>query len=385
MDAMNTMEQAMSASNPLKAMQDYGQAVWLDYIERNLLTSGDLNRMVMEDGLRGVTSNPAIFEKAISGSQEYAADIEGIRDQNVDAKTAYEQLAIRDVQQAADILRPVYESTTKRDGYVSLEVSPHLARDSAGTLTEARRLWRSVARDNLMIKVPGTVEGIAVIGQLIREGINVNVTLLFSQSVYEQAADAYMTGLEQRAVAGDSLEGVASVASFFISRTDAAVEEIIEEQLKSGPPGPRRQALSGLRGKVAIANAKLAYQRYQAFVSSRRWRRLADMGAQTQRLLWASTGTKNPDYRDVLYIEELIGRDTVNTMPPATFDAFRHHGRLRTSLTEDVASAHATLQTLSEAGIALQDISAKLLTTGLEQFSEAFDKLLSAVDVNRQT
>jgi transaldolase/glucose-6-phosphate isomerase len=370
----------IALENPLSALQVFGQSVWLDYIRRSLIRGGELSRLIEEDGLRGVTSNPAIFEKAITGSSDYRAVLEQPDVRVLDAKSVYERLAVQDIRDAADALRPVYDDTSKRDGYVSLEVSPLLAYDTAGTLDEARRLWRAVGRDNLMIKVPATAQGISAVSELIGEGINVNVTLLFAQNSYERVAEAYIAGLETYVARGGDLKQVASVASFFISRIDTAIDTLIAARLQAGTDANESSVLRGLTGKVAIANAKLTYQRYQELFSGRRWQALAGQGAQTQRLLWASTGTKNPDYRDVVYIEELIGPDTVNTMPPATFDAFRDHGRPRASLVEDVESAADTMATLAEVGISMKDVTDKLLIEGVQLFSDAFGKLLKAVE-----
>ncbi len=370
--------------NPLKALQGQGQSVWLDYIRRSLLTGGGLDRMIKEDGLRGVTSNPAIFEKAITGSTDYAEILRVLAPQYPDAKALYEQVAIRDIQDAADLLRPVYEQTQRRDGYVSLEVSPHLAHDTQGTLEEARRLWRAVGRDNLMIKVPATPEGIPAVEQLISEGINVNVTLLFSQDVYEQVAKVYIAGLGKRAAQGGDVRHVASVASFFISRIDTAIDTMLSAKLKTATGASERALLRSLLGKVAIANAKLTYQRYQELFRGDAWQSLASEGAQTQRVLWASTSTKNPNYRDVVYVEELIGRDTVNTMPPATFEGFRDHGRVRASLTEGLEEAHDTMEALEQVGISMAEVTNRLLKEGVRLFAEPFDKLLAAVDRTRQ-
>jgi transaldolase/glucose-6-phosphate isomerase len=366
--------------NRLRALQVFGQSVWLDYIRRSLITSGELRRLIDEDGLRGVTSNPAIFEKAVAGSSDYNEILETPEARALDAKTLYEKLAVRDIQDAADALRPVYEETSKRDGYVSLEVSPFLAHDTAGTLDEARRLWQAVGRDNLMIKIPATPQGIPAIHQLISEGINVNVTLLFAQEAYEQVAEAYIAGLEQFAACGGDPKRVASVASFFISRIDSAIDALTAARAQAMTNAKEQSFLHGLTGKVAIANAKLTYQRYQELFSGRRWQVLASQGAQTQRLLWASTSTKNPSYRDVAYVEELIGPDTVNTIPPATFEAFRDHGRPRASLTEDIDSARDTMGMLAQVGISMRDVTDKLLDEGVQLFSDAFEKLLKAVE-----
>jgi transaldolase/glucose-6-phosphate isomerase len=365
-------------SNPLQQLSAFGQSVWLDYIRRSLITSGELKRLVVEDGLRGVTSNPSIFEKAIAGSTDYQAVIGSAESAGLGAKELYEKIAVKDVQDAADILRPVYEESKRRDGYVSLEVSPLLARDTEGTLQEARRLWKTVGRENLMVKVPGTGEGISAIRQLISEGINVNVTLLFSRDTYEKVAEAYIEGLSARAAAGGDVSRIASVASFFVSRIDSATDGQISNKLKTTSNPTERARLSGLLGKVAIANAKLAYHRFSELYGREAWKALAAKGAQPQRLLWASTSTKNPNYRDVLYVEELIGQDTVDTIPPATFNAFRDHGRLRSSLTEDVESAVDTMEDLERAGVSMKGVTDKLLEEGLQQFVDAFDQLLKA-------
>src|SRR5882762_3936435 len=367
-------------ANPLRGLSNFGQSVWLDYIRRSLITSGELKRLVVEDGLRGVTSNPAIFEKAIVGSTDYEAVIDGSESAALDAKGLYEEIAVKDVQDAADILRPVYEESKQRDGYVSLEVSPLLANDTAGTLEEARRLWKAVNRPNLMVKVPATPEGIPALRQLISEGINVNVTLLFSRDVYQQVAKAYIEGLTARAASGGDVSRIASVASFFVSRIDSKIDAQIASQLKTTSDPAQLGRLNGLLGKVAIANAKLAYHSFTELYSGEAWKTLAGKGAQPQRLLWASTSTKNPNYRDVIYVEELIGPSTVNTIPPATFNAFREHGRLRNSLEENIEAAHETFRLLDRAGISMKEATAKLLDDGVKVFAEAFDKLLGAVE-----
>jgi transaldolase / glucose-6-phosphate isomerase len=370
--------------NPLRELLKHGQSVWLDYIRRDLITSGELKRLITKDGLRGMTSNPAIFEKAIAGSDDYKDVLDAPESRKLDAKALYEKLAIRDIQDAADLLRPVHEESRFRDGYVSLEVSPKLAHDTHGTLEEARRLWKAVNRPNLMIKVPATPAGLPAIRQLLSEGINVNITLLFAQSAYEQVAEAYLAALEKRAVEGQELRHIASVASFFVSRIDTLTDSILQERLKA-TKADEKAFLHGLLGKTAIANAKLAYQHYLQLVHSPRWEKLAAKGAQTQRLLWASTSTKNPAYRDVIYVEELIGPDTVNTIPPATFDAFRDHGQVRNSLTENLAEARNTLETLAGIGISLREVTDKLLVDAVKLFDEPFDKLLKAITQRRQT
>jgi len=380
MNPVETIE-AGKAVNPLKQLLKYGQSVWLDYIRRNLITSGELKRLIEEDGLRGMTSNPSIFEKAIAGSTDYTDFLNSLRDRtDLDAKARYELLAIRDIQDAADHMRPVYDSAKRKDGFVSLEVSPYLAHDTQGTIAEARRLWKSVSRDNVMIKVPGTAEGLPAIKQLISEGMNINVTLLFSQQVYEQVAEAYIAGLEQLAANGGDLSRVASVASFFISRIDTLVDSIVNDKLKTEKDPAKQALLKSILGKVAIANGKLTYQRYLKIFSGPRWDALAKKGAQTQRVLWASTSTKNPNYRDVLYVEEMIGKDTVNTIPPATLDAFRDHGKLRNSLTENIEAAQETMASLAKAGISMKEVTDKLTKDGVKLFADAFDQLLAAVE-----
>ncbi len=372
--------QGNTTQNPLKALLNFGQSVWLDYIRRDLLTTGELKRLIENDGLRGMTSNPSIFEKAITGSTLYAETLKGLESRkDLDAAGRYEQLAIKDIQDAADIFRPVYDQSKFRDGYVSLEVSPYLAHKTQETLAEARRLWKTVARPNVMIKVPGTPEGIPAFQQLISEGINVNVTLLFAFDVYVRVAEAYVAGLEQFVKGGGDPSRVASVASFFISRIDTLVDGEIEAKIKTTANPADVASLKNLLGKVAIANGKLTYQRYKQIFSGPKWDALAAKGAQTQRVLWASTSTKNPAYSDIYYVEELIGKDTVDTIPPATYDAFRDHGKPRNSLEENVEAAHQTMQGLEKAGISMKAATDKLTDDGVKQFSSAFDTLLAAV------
>lgn len=367
--------------NPVRALRLFGQSVWLDDIRRSCLTNGELQRLIDDEGLGGVTSNPTIFEKAITGSSDYVEALGALRrEPGLDAKARYERLAIEDIQSAADLLQPVYARTKRRDGYVSLEVSPHVAHDTRGTLDEAKRLWEAVGRDNLMIKVPATPEGIPAIVQLLSKGINVNVTLLFARDTYAWVAEAYLMGLEQLAARGGDVSSVASVASFFVSRIDTAADAAIAARLKTSTDERTQIVLRSLLGKVAVANAKLAYQRYRTLFSGPRWEALARRGAMTQRLLWASTGTKNPQYRDVLYVEELIGSETVNTMPPATLEAFHDHGRPESRLTADVEEAKAVLLALEQAGLSLNSITDRLLEEGLLSFRKAFDQLLVAVE-----
>ncbi len=373
------------ATNPVKELLNYGQSMWLDYIRRDLITSGKLKTMIDDDGLRGMTSNPSIFEKAIGESSLYDDILKSLAARNdLDTTARYEQIAIRDIQDAADVLRPVYDSSKFRDGYVSLEVSPLLALKTQETIDEARRLWKAVNRPNVMIKIPGTAEGLPAIRQAIGEGINVNVTLLFAQEVYEKVAEAHIAGLEDLAKRGGNLKKIGGVASFFISRIDSLVDSMINDKLKTTTDAQQQALLKSLLGKVAIANGKLTYLRYQRIFSGPRWQALAAQGAQTQRVLWASTSTKNPAYRDVMYVEELIGPDTVNTMPPATIDAFRDHGRLRNSLTEDVAGAQNVMDNLARTGISIKEVTSKLTEDGVKLFADAFHKLLAAVEKSTQ-
>jgi transaldolase / glucose-6-phosphate isomerase len=373
-----------TAANAVKALQDHGQSVWLDFLARGFIVKGELQKLIDADGVRGVTSNPAIFEKAIAHSDEYDSDI-GAMLQAHDRPVGelYERLAVKDIRAAADVLRPVFESTNRSDGFVSIEVSPYLAMDTQASIAEAKRLWSEVDRKNLMVKIPATGPGLPAIRALIAEGINVNITLLFSQHVYEQVVEAYLAGLEELAVKGRELAGVASVASFFVSRIDTAADKLLDAKIKEANDPDEKRRLAGLKGKVAIANAKLAYVRYLRLFAGERWKALQAKGAQPQRLLWASTGTKNKAYSDVLYVEELIGRNTINTMPPATLEAFRDHGRLRDSLQENVADAEQTLRELGRAGVSLDAITARLVEEGVQQFADAADKLLAALAKKR--
>ena len=384
MQPTGVLENSKATKNPLKELLNYGQSMWLDYIRRDLFTSGKLKQLI-DDGLRGMTSNPAIFEKAIGDSSLYDDMLKSLASRaDLDTTARFEQIAIRDIQDAADALRGVYEESNFRDGYVSLEVSPYLARKTKETIDEARRLWKAVQRENVMIKVPGTAEGLPAIRQLIGEGININITLLFAQEVYENVAEAYIAGLEDLAAHGGNLKKMASVASFFISRIDTLIDSLLSEKLKATTDANQQALLKSLLGKVAIANGKLTYKSYQRIFSGPRWQALAAKGAQTQRVLWASTSTKNPNYRDVIYVEELIGPDTVNTMPPATIDAFRDHGRLRNALVEDVAGAQKVMDDLARSGISMKEVTDKLTDDGVKLFADAFDKLLAAVAKSTQ-
>jgi transaldolase / glucose-6-phosphate isomerase len=370
---------AVQGGNPLKGLLAYGQSPWLDFIRRTILLNGDLKKMIANDGLRGMTSNPAIFEKAITAGDDYN-DILGAPDaKSLTAMALYERIAIRDVQDAADIFRAVHTESKGRDGYVSLEVSPNLAFDTQATMDEARRLWKAVDRPNVMIKIPATPQGLPAIRQALEEGININITLLFAQSAYEQVAEAYLQALEARVAKGQEISHIASVASFFVSRIDSLVDSLIDAKQKTETDSGNKARLESLRGKVAIANARRTYARYQELFGGSRWKALAGKGAQTQRLLWASTSTKNPKYRDVVYVEELIGADTVDTIPPATFDAFRSHGKLRNSLTENVSGANQTMSDLEAAGISMKEVTEKLLADAVKLFQDPFKQLLDTI------
>jgi transaldolase/glucose-6-phosphate isomerase len=372
--------------NPVKALENHGQAVWLDFLARGFVARGDLQKLIDSDGVKGVTSNPSIFEKAIGSSDEYDGPIgKALKSGDRPVAELFEQLAVEDIQHAADVLRPVYDRLKGNDGFVSLEVSPYLAMDTKGTVAEAERLWKDVGRRNLMVKVPATPEGLPAIRHLTGEGISINITLLFSQDVYVQVAEAYLAGLEKYVKGGGDPSHVASVASFFVSRIDSAVDKQLDEKIARANDPSEKERLAALKGKVAIANAKLAYQEYQRLFSGARWDKLAAKGAKPQRLLWASTGTKNKDYSDVLYVEELIGPNTVNTVPPATLDAFRDHGKPRDSLEENVEDARHVLAELEKSGISLDAITADLVKDGVKQFADAADKLYGAVARKRAT
>ena len=378
-------QESKSSENPLKALIGFGQSVWLDYIRRSLITTGELKKLIDEDGLRGVTSNPSIFEKAIAGSTDYTKALEELANRkDLDAKGVFDILSVKDIQDATDAFKQVYEQTKRRDGYVSLEVSPYLAHKTQETVEEARRLWKLVGRPNTMIKVPGTKEGIPAFQQLIGEGININVTLLFAQDVYERVAEAYISGLEEFAKKGGDLSQMASVASFFVSRIDTLIDSQLDDKIKKSTDSAEQGKLRGLKGKVAIANAKLAYQSYKKIFSGPRWAALDARGAQSQRVLWASTSTKDPSFPDTYYVAELIGPDTVDTIPPATLDAFRDHGKPRASLEEDIAGAREIMGSLERAGISMKAATDKLTEDGVKLFADAFDKLLAAVTAQTQ-
>jgi len=368
--------------NPLVQGKRLGQSFWLDSIRRGHILSGDLKRLIEEDGISGETSNPAIFEKAIGGTADYAEAISQLTARSQGALDIYETLAVEDVRMAADAFMPVYEETEGRDGFISLEVSPHLAYDTAGTVTEALRLFHRVDRPNVMIKIPGTPQGLPAIEECLYEGINVNITLLFAVQTYEAVAWTYLRALEHRAARGKPIDRIASVASFFVSRIDTLVDALLAAKPSADPAASA--ACEGLRGKAAIANAKRAYGRFRQIFADPRFAALAAKGARVQRPLWASTSTKDPRYRDVLYVESLIGPDTVNTLPLETIDAFRDHGRARASLEEDKAAAEQTLRELAEAGISLDAVTEQLLDEGLRKFAEPFDKLLGSIEAQRR-
>ena len=365
--------------NKLRQLGTCGQSVWLDYLKRSVIENGELLTLIEHDGLKGVTTNPSIFEKAIDETDEYANALKQFQasaDHGISA--IYEHLVIADIRAAADVLRPVFGQTQRRDGYISLECSPYLANDTEATVAEALRLWAAVARPNLMVKVPATPAGIPAIRQLTSRGMNVNITLLFSVNVYEQVVDAYIAGLEDLARFGGDVSKVASVASIFVSRIDVEVDK------RLGQLGDK-QVATRLRGKAGIANAKIAYARYKALFSGSRWESLDALGAKTQRLLWASTSTKNPAYKDTMYVEALVGRDTVDTIPPATMDAFRDHGEVACGIIEqDVEGARVLLAALDQQGVSLNDVTEKLVKEGVQQFVGAFDKLFGTIARRRQ-
>lgn len=366
---------------PLLKLKSFGQSIWMDFISRSMLVSGELERLIDEDGVTGVTSNPSIFEKAIGESDDYDDAIRSLAHEGYSVGEIYEELAVEDIRRTADLLRPLYDRMEGKDGFASLEVSPRLARDTAGTMLEARRLWSLVDRPNVLIKVPGTRDGLTVIRQLISEGINVNVTLLFGIPRYKAVVEAYIAGLEERAASGLPLERISSVASFFLSRIDVLVDPLLEKKLQEG--GRTADTASMLMGKVAIASAKAAYQFYKEIHNGERFRKLASRGAQPQRVLWASTSTKNPAYSDVKYVEALIGPDTINTVPLETLAAYRDHGNPALRLETDLEEAMRVLKRLSEAGVDLDAVTAQLENEGIEKFVKPFDKLMQTLERKR--
>jgi transaldolase len=366
--------------NPLKALGELGQSIWLDNMQRKLVTTGELKRLIEEDGLKGLTSNPTIFQKAVEGSSDYDDIFAQWAGKGASASQVFDALSVRDIHDAAAIFRPVWGATRHRDGYCSLEVAPPFAHDTQGTVAEARRLWKALASPNVMIKIPGTVEGVPAIEQAISEGININVTLLFGQEAYAAVAEAFLRGLEKRVSRGEDISQIASVASFFVSRIDTLVEKLIAARKKEGAT-PQQQALFGeLDGQVAIANAKQAYRKYTQIFSGARWKALADKGAQTQRVLWASTSTKNPAWPDVYYVEALIGPDTVDTVPPATLVAYRDHGKPKRTLDQGLDQADAVMRKLEQSGISMKAVADQLVVEGVKSFGDSFQQLLGAVE-----
>ncbi len=364
-------------SNPLLKLTALGQSIWLDFMRRAMFTSGQLQQLISEDGLRGMTSNPSIFEKAIGGSHDYDDTIRTLAQQDKTAAEMYEIIAVQDVQQACDLFRPTYDRLNGRDGFVSIEVSPYLAHDTDGTIAEARRLWAEVHRPNVMIKVPSTREGLPAIQQLTREGINVNITLLFGLERYRDVTEAYITGLEARLADNQPIDQIASVASFFLSRIDVLVDPLLEKEMLGS--GPRAELARLLHGQTAIASAKIAYQIFKEIFGSDRFKRLADKGAHVQRVLWASTSTKNPAYSDVKYVEPLIGPDTINTVPMETLDAYRDHGNPAPRLEEGVDQAHEVLARLPELGIHMDQVTQQLEDEGVAKFAKSFDQLTATL------
>ena len=365
-------------TNSLIELTNLGQSIWYDNIERRLMTSGELKRMIEEDQVRGVTSNPAIFEKAISGSDDYLDQIRELVAQHKSSVEVYEALAIRDIQNAADILAPVFDKTQGTDGFVSLECSPLLAHETAATIDEARRLWREVARKNVMIKIPGTPAGMAAIEECIYEGININITLLFSLAAYETTMMAYIQGLERRAAEGKPVDRIASVASFFVSRIDTNVDKRLDKMAETASEDQKAKIRS-IAGRVAIANAKMAYQRFKEIFHGQRFAALKQKGAQVQRPLWASTSTKNPAYPDVYYVEALIGPETIDTIPPATLKAFRDHGSVRLTIEQSLDQERAVLTQLEALGISLDEVTAQVLDDAVRLFVEPFEKLIKSI------
>jgi transaldolase/glucose-6-phosphate isomerase len=376
----HTRAHERDGTNPLQALAQLGQSIWLDDLQRSAFTSGEFKRLIVEDGLRGVTSNPSIFERALAHDPEYIDAAVRIAERDrLPPMALYEALAIQDIRDAADLLRPVYESTARADGYASVEVSPYVAYDTRATVEEARRLWRAIGRDNAMIKVPASREGPSAVRQLTAEGINVNITLLFGLERYEDVAHAYTDGLAEFVAGGGDPARVASVASFFVSRIDTRIDGTIAKRLDETRDPGARVRLESLVGRVAVANAKRAYQRYLAMSRAPSWEALAAKGAHPQRLLWASTGTKNPRYRDVRYVEELIGANTVTTLTPATIEAYRDHGEVRATLEEHVEDAYRVLETLERAGISLLAATDTLLDDGVAAFCKSLDTILAAL------
>lgn len=367
--------------NPLLRIQDFGQSIWQDYIRRKMIASGELRNLVEQDGIRGVTSNPSIFDEVIAGSHDYDDAIRKMAREGKSIEEIYQQLTVEDVQNAADVFRPLYDSSDGKHGFVSLEVNPHLAHDTDGTVQEARRLWKALDRPNVFIKVPATEEGLDAIRRLISEGVNVNVTLLFGLPRYRKVAEAYIAGLEDRLKRGEPLDKIASVASFFLSRIDVLVDPMLEQKAEEG--GAKAKVAAGLHGQVAIASAKQAYQMYKEIFSGERFAKLSSQGVRTQRVLWASTSTKNPDYSDVKYVEALIGPETVNTLPQETINAYRDHGNPAPRLEEDLEKARMVLDKLSELDIDIDAVTQQLEDEGVEKFNKPYDSLLETLKEKR--
>jgi transaldolase / glucose-6-phosphate isomerase len=369
--------------NPLVELTKSGQSIWYDGIERGLITSGELSRLIEEYEIRGVTSNPTIFEKAIDSSDDYSDQLREQADRRKSASDIYQALVVRDIQMAADLLAPVFEKTDGSDGFVSLECSPLLARDTVRTIEEVRHLWSVVNRKNVMIKIPATSEGFPAIEQCVYEGININITLIFSLHNYKKSIEAYLRGLERRVAEHKPIDRIASVASFFVSRIDTAVDARLRERIARADSVKEKEKLECLLGRIAIANAKIAYQIFKRSYRGERFVNLGAQGARVQRPLWAATSAKNPAYPDVYYVEALIGPETVNTVPPATLKAFRDHGRVRVSLDENVAEETAILAGLEEVGIRLDDVTQQVLDDGLSLFARSFEKLMKAIRSRR--
>jgi len=385
-DTQNATQAEDAHKNALVALVAEGQSLWLDYITRPLVRDGELRRLIEKDGLRGMTSNPTIFQKAIAAGDAYDEQITELVGKGKNAGEVFEALAVRDIQDACDLFRPVYDRTEGLDGVVSIEVSPTLAHDTEGTVVEARRLWAAVDRPNVLVKVPGTAEGAVAVQLLLRDGINVNVTLLFSLRNHERVMQAYLEALEARVAAGQPVDRLASVASFFVSRVDTLVDKQLQEWItaaEAAGDGARAERLRGLLGKAAIANAKLAYARFRELFDGERFARLRQHGANVQRPLWASTSVKNPAYRDVLYVEDLIGRDTVNTLPLETLKAFEDHGTVRRTVDEGLDEARAALAALAEVGIDFDAATQQLEDEGVSLFSKSYDELIAGVEKKR--
>jgi transaldolase len=362
-------------SNPVKQLYELErQSPWLDYIRRDMLLDGGLRRYVQEDGIRGVTANPTIFEKAIGAGDDYDAQIRELVQRGTAPRDIFEQIAVSDIRAACDILRTVYDESGEADGFVSIEVSPELAFDTQGTIDEAKRWWQAIDRPNLLVKIPATEEGLTAIEECLAAGVNINITLIFALDFYERVMDAYLRALERRAAEGRDLAATNSVASFFVSRVDTAADKRIESAMQSATPDDRAR-LQALLGRTAVANARVAYARFRERFSDERFRKLAERGARVQRPLWASTGTKNPAYSDILYVQDLIGPDTVNTMPPQTIDAFREHGVVRRTIDAGLDEAEGVLADLASFGISLDEITDELQRDGVEAFSKSFNAI----------